>query len=463
MPNFGAEQPMSPAFGPEQHMPPRFGAEQHMPAFGAGQHMPPAFGAEQPGGIPVEARGGSVPQPRDGTDQPAVGSARAVSASAAVPMPNRVQPADAEQIPAPSAPRQARVYGRPAQPDEAEAEQAPAAWGRQPGESAFGNPAPAQRPDEDQAAGSPWNPRRDDADQAGQPDSGDAGSTWTRRPGEPRSDGPPWGAGEDGGDPYGRRSENEGNGPQPSGRISGRATASARAVPPANSQAPPFSEMTDDVAGRGRPGGANPLDRYTEHTTDIAHRGPGSDPLYVPAPALPPMPPTDPASDGNRMGGLFPGPASRATVTPPPGPDGTASWPTAGPDQGNRAAGSSEQSRFHQFKPEAEAAPPATPHVRMLPVLVSVIIGAVLLVGLAIGVVWLISRGSDSGGFSVSAGECVKRSGEEAIKATCGDAGSFQVVSVVDAKEQCADPGQPYVLNPTKNGKTQVLCLKPSS
>jgi len=64
--------------------------------------------------------------------------------------------------------------------------------------------------------------------------------------------------------------------------------------------------------------------------------------------------------------------------------------------------------------------------------------------------------------FIVSAGDCVKRSGTEAVKATCGDPGAFQVVSIADTKEQCADPGQPYVLNPTKDGKTQVLCLKPN-
>jgi hypothetical protein len=158
--------------------------------------------------------------------------------------------------------------------------------------------------------------------------------------------------------------------------------------------------------------------------------------------------------DRPRMGGVFPGPASRATVTPP-GPNETTSWPASPSD--------AEQGRFDQFKPDAEAAKPETPHVRMLPVLLGVIIGAALLVGLAIGIVWLISRGSDSSGFSVSAGDCVKRSGDAAVKAACGEPGVFQVVSIADTKEQCTDPGQPYVLNPTKDGKTQVLCLKPSS
>jgi hypothetical protein len=163
------------------------------------------------------------------------------------------------------------------------------------------------------------------------------------------------------------------------------------------------------------------------------------------------------------MGGVFPGPQSGPVVAPPPAPDQTSSWPGVQA----QAPEEREQGRFEQFRPDAEIPPPAkpeTPHVRMLPILISVIVGAALLVGLAIGIVWLISRGSDSGGgISVAAGECVKRNGDEAIKATCGDAGVFQVVSIADTKEQCADPAQPYVLNPTKDGKTQVLCLKPSS
>jgi collagen type III alpha len=173
---------------------------------------------------------------------------------------------------------------------------------------------------------------------------------------------------------------------------------------------------------------------------------------------FPPAPDVEPKierPERPRMGGVFPGPASRATVTPP-GPNETTSWPASPPD--------AEQGRFDQFKPDSEAAAkPEQPTVRMLPILLSVIIGAALVVGLAIGVVWLISQGTDSGGFSVSAGDCVKRSGDAAIKASCGDAGAFEVVSIADTKEQCADPGQPYVLNPTKDGKTQVLCLKPRS
>jgi collagen type III alpha len=221
-----------------------------------------------------------------------------------------------------------------------------------------------------------------------------------------------------------------------------------------------------------------PPDQYSEHTTDVSGRGPGagSEP-YVPAPALPSMhaapplengfPPaqspdsTQPFGERPRMGGVFPGPASRATVTPP-GPEQTASWP-------NRVEPDEDQGRFDSFKQESpeivptEVAKPETPHVRMLPVILGVILGAGLIVGLTLGVTWLIARGSHDGGtgFSVSAGDCVRQEGNEAVTANCTDAGSFEVTAIVDAKEQCPDPNQPYVVNPTDNGRTQVLCLKP--
>jgi hypothetical protein len=219
-----------------------------------------------------------------------------------------------------------------------------------------------------------------------------------------------------------------------------------------------------------------PPDQYSENTTDVSGRGQGAEQPYVPAPALPSMhaaPPlengfpaaqapesTQPFGKRPRMGGVFPGPASRATVTPP-GPDQTASWPSQ-PEPDARG-------RLDSFKPDApEAVPtevtkPETPHVRMLPVILGVILGAGLLVGLTLGVTWLIARGSheDGSGFSVSAGDCVKRNGNEAVTANCGDAGSFEVTAIVNTKEECPDPNQPYVVNPTDNGRTQVLCLKP--
>ena len=252
-------------------------------------------------------------------------------------------------------------------------------------------------------------------------------------------------------------------------------------------------------------------DQYGEHTTDISGRGrPGRpDQLYVPQPALPSMhaapphidgfppsgqkPPSGIEGDRPRMGGVFPGPTSRATVTPPPGPDETSSWRAGehgpgehgehGPHQhgpgehgphehgpgerGPHEHGPGEhddQRRFDQFRvAQAEKAPakPETPHVRTLPVLIGVIIAAALLVGAAFGLVYLISGDSENSGLSVNVGECVKRSGEEATTAACTDTGAFQVTSIVDSQDQCADPGQPYVVDPTSDGRTRVLCLKP--
>jgi collagen type III alpha len=147
----------------------------------------------------------------------------------------------------------------------------------------------------------------------------------------------------------------------------------------------------------------------------------------------------------------FPGSTSRATVTPPT-PEDTTSWPGVEADQG----------RFDSFKPEAEPAPakPETPHVRLLPILIAVVVAAGLILGIVFGIVYLVAGGKDQS-LSVIQGECVKRDGEAAVKAECSDATSFQVVSIVADKAECADPQQPYVVNKTSDGKNQVLCLKP--
>ena len=148
----------------------------------------------------------------------------------------------------------------------------------------------------------------------------------------------------------------------------------------------------------------------------------------------------------------FSGTVSRATVTPP-SPDDTTNWPGR-PDQG----------RVDQFKPETEAAPakPDSPRVRMLPLLSAGVVGAVLLLGVALGIVYLVA-GDKSKAISVSTGDCVKRDGNAAVKADCSDSSAFTVVSIVDDHTKCEDPKQPYVQNPTSDGKTQILCLKPKS
>jgi collagen type III alpha len=265
---------------------------------------------------------------------------------------------------------------------------------------------------------------------------------------------------------------------KPEPPATGRATASARVAPPSEAKrtGPPYTEFTTDVAGRGRPEegdrAAEQQEPYSEHTTDISGRGRADQHPYVPAPALPSMHAAPPLTDGFpssgqkpppgiegdrlRMGGVFPGPPGRATVSPPPGPEQAASWPGA-------PAGAVEDSRFEQFRPEAEApaAKPETPHVRTLPVLIGVIIAAALLVGAAFGLVYLISGDSDNAGLQVSVGDCVKKDGEAATTAACTDEGAFQVASIADSQDKCADPQQPYVVDPTSDGRTRVLCLKP--
>jgi collagen type III alpha len=225
------------------------------------------------------------------------------------------------------------------------------------------------------------------------------------------------------------------------------------------------AEIIGDVAGRGRPQPPRPADQYGELTTDVA----GRDGPYVPAPALPAMharpplvdgfPPPPPPNDANaaeperpQRGSYLAGATSRAAVTPP-GADATSGRPeTSQPDQG----------RFDAFKPDAVDAPAKaeTPHVRMLPTVLVVALGAVLLVGLGLGFVWLIAPGGDNS-LNVKPGDCVKRRGAEAIAVTCTESGAFEVVSKVSTKDQCADRSQPYVVNPIRDGRTQVLCLKP--
>jgi hypothetical protein len=277
----------------------------------------------------------------------------------------------------------------------------------------------------------------------------------------------------------------------PPGRISGRASASAPVTPPASAplspaderpddepspfsrqpQVPrPYAEPPGDVAGRGRAHVPPRPEYYGELTTDISHRGPAPERSSASAASMPPWPPREPADvdqgrDRPRMGGVFPGPATGAAAASPGAPDQAGGWPPyTDSDEGafdRFTAASDEPDPFRPEQPNRIKPSSPSGHVRMLPTLLSVVIGAVLLVGIAIGIVWLISRGSDSN-FNVSAGDCVKRSGDTAVKASCSDSGAYQVVSVADTKDQCADKKQPYVVNPTKNGKTQVLCLKPS-
>ncbi len=230
----------------------------------------------------------------------------------------------------------------------------------------------------------------------------------------------------------------------------------------------PYGEYTTDMAGQGPP--ARP---YGEHTTDLAGRGAAvheppaqaSPPPAMPGPAMPgtAMPGTampGPAMPGTAMPDpAMQGPAARATVTPPD-PSETTSWPGPASDEDDGSL--ADQSLFDSFKPEEPSASPAPPpHVRKLPVLVAVLAAAVLLVALPLSVVWLVAQSGDET-FAPKPGDCVQKEGDRPVAATCGQPNTFTVVSTVDDKAKCADPGQPYIVNPTEDGNTEVLCLKPS-
>ncbi len=406
--------------------------------------------------LPPAAQHGTAAAPPSAT-----GTARPVSASASVPMASRVlPPLDADEPAAPAAAPRARVYGRAPQPDPSAPAEPPV--GAVPPPAFGGHREPEAHESANREAGVRQSGSRESAARESgvrEPvrDAGAHGSGFTapeQRAGTPLSPaGPP--------------------APPAAPPAAGRATASARVAPPngypfapgspanppgggaqGRPDAVPFSEPTSDLAGRGR-GTAAQQAPYSEHTSDLAGRGP-----YVPAPALPtlhPSVPTDARTNGFAgQHGASPGSAtSRATVTPP-GPADTSSWP--GP------AENGEQGRFDAFKPEITPAPDVDkaepPHVSKLPVLVGIILVSALLLGGALGIVWLLARPSGNG-FAVDVGQCVKPDGDKAVTATCGDAGAFEVVSKVDTKEQCADPRLPYVLNPAGNGRSQVLCLKP--
>jgi hypothetical protein len=86
------------------------------------------------------------------------------------------------------------------------------------------------------------------------------------------------------------------------------------------------------------------------------------------------------------------------------------------------------------------------------------IAAAVLVLLAAVGVVAMNALGSSS---SFAVGSCVKQSGKEAKQVDCDEEGAFTVVSKETKREECADPGQPYVLI-ERGGKEEVLCLTPA-
>ncbi|MEV6691199.1 hypothetical protein AB0M35_06985 [Micromonospora sp. NPDC051196] len=140
----------------------------------------------------------------------------------------------------------------------------------------------------------------------------------------------------------------------------------------------------------------------------------------------------------------------------PPAPQANAPWSPSAP------ASEAEQGRFDAFKPVAEPAADAPPpKVRNGRVLAAVLVAAVLILAIPLGLLLLLGKfgGSDDGAFDPAVGSCVKRSGETAVEAVCGEPESFSVVSKVESKDKCPDPALPYV-ELRGNVANPVLCLK---
>ncbi|MGK5522652.1 LppU/SCO3897 family protein [Micromonospora sp. URMC 107] len=410
-------------FAPEQ--PGRDGGlpayEQEQPAWAqaGSRHDEP----QSPAGPVVPAprtspeAGGRAAVPSPGGAEPAAGS---VSASASVPLASRVlPPTDQALRPAGTPAPQPRVYGRPARPEPADEPEQDDPSGHRP------DHAPAPRFDQgpDPRFGQEPDPR------FGQEPDPRFGQ-------EPR-----FGQGQahqfDQG-PEARFDDRAPSGTAVFGAVAPMAPASPAAPPAFPPGVPSFVDA---------PASNRPVNGVRPH--DDADRP--ADPFGTPAaagaaPGYGPAPTTEHAP-----GGAFP------PAFPPPPQQSGPSWDQGGSEQ--------DQNRFDSFKPIAEPKTEApTPKVRNGRVLAAVLVAAVLILAVPLGLLMLLGKvgGEDKApAFDPAVGSCVKKSGESAAAAQCGEAGAFTVVSKVDAKDKCADPTQPHIVL-QGGGTNRVLCLKPA-
>ncbi|WP_410810507.1 hypothetical protein [Micromonospora sp. 067-2] len=363
-----------------------------------------------------------VPVPEAESPAGAVGRA---TASASVPLASRVMPPTDQAIRPTGTPTpQPRVYGRAAQPEPEQA--APEAFQADPGPERQGTPDWQNGPDRHGAPD--W---QDGASRQAEPD-------WQSSP--DRQGGPGWG----GDSPAEQRFDDQ---DRPSAPTSYGAAA-APAFPPG---VPSFV----DAPGNNRPVNGVRPQSGAEHPAD--RFGPGS-----PAAGSAAVNGTA-GFGGSSFGG---GP----TTEPAPRAGFTATFPAAshqsGPSWGQQT-GESDQGRFDAFKPDADepkAEPPA-PKVRNGRVLAAVLIAAVLILAVPLGLLMLLGKfgGKDEApAFDPAVGTCVKRSGQGASEANCGEADAFTIVSKVDSKDKCTDTTQPHVVLPG-DGTNRVLCLKPAT
>ncbi|AEB42129.1 hypothetical protein [Micromonospora maris] len=239
--------------------------------------------------------------------------------------------------------------------------------------------------------------------------------------------------------------------------FTGAAAPASPAFPPglpAFADAPATDRPVNGVKPHPEP--ERPADRFG---------GPAGDPFGSPA--------------GDPYGGAardpFGGPTDRPGVTygsparPESGPDHTSAFPPGpqanAPWSPGTPAAEPEQGRFDAFKPVAEPAADAPPpKVRNGRVLAAVLVAAVLILAIPLGLLLLLGKfgGSDDNAFDPAVGSCVKRSGDSAVEAVCGEPESFSVVSKVESKDKCPDPALPYV-ELRGDVANPVLCLKNSA
>jgi hypothetical protein len=102
---------------------------------------------------------------------------------------------------------------------------------------------------------------------------------------------------------------------------------------------------------------------------------------------------------------------------------------------------------------------PAPEHKSKRLLLVLALVAAVVVLAAVGTAVTLAMRGSTVD-FAIN--DCVKQSGNSAVKASCSDSNAFKVVNKVGQQSDCPDPHQPFVVVTRSGGKNDVLCLRPS-
>ncbi len=89
-----------------------------------------------------------------------------------------------------------------------------------------------------------------------------------------------------------------------------------------------------------------------------------------------------------------------------------------------------------------------------------VLLGATLLVMVAIGAVYGLSQLSRSSVPDYAVGRCVVQNGTSADLADCDQPGAFEIISEVDTREECPDQAQPAIEVP--GSPVRVFCLAPA-